>query len=252
MHADSAGIPFEGREFPANPAADDDGAADPRLIETVRRFRARELGMPEVVAALGAARLLVPLVTDRGDEGIGPHGQLVDKTQELALVTVEGPDGRVVLPVFSSVDAMRMWNPSARPIPVSAPRAALAAAADRAGALVLDPGSPTEFALRRTGFEALATEGVFVPCFADEQVLEAFLAATAGEVVVRAVQLAPGDPDARLSGAELVVQLTLEPGLSREELDALLARLGDAWAASALIAERVDSIAVRLESLGTV
>lgn len=249
MHADSAGIPFDGREFHANPAADDDGSADPRLLEAVRRFRARDLGMPEVVAALGPARLLVPLVTDRGDEGVGPHGQLVDKTQELALVTVEGPDGRVVLPAFSSVDTMRAWNPQARPIPVSAPRAALAAAADGAGAIVLDPGSPTEFALRRTGFEALATGGRFTPCFADERVLEAFLAATAGESVVHAVQLAPGDPDARLAGPELVVQLTLDAGLSREQLDALLARLGDAWAASPVIAERVDSIAVRLESL---
>jgi len=249
MHADSAGIPFEGREFHANPAADDDGSADPRLIEAVLRFRARELGMPEVVAALGPARLLVPLVTDRGDEGVGPHGRLVDKTQELALVTVAGPDGRVVLPVFSSVDTMRAWNPVARPIPVSAPRAALAAAADGAGAIVLDPGSATEFALRRTGFEALATGGGFLPCFADERVLEAFLAATAGESVVHAVQLAPGDPDARLSGAELIVQLTLDAGLDREALDALLARLGGAWAASALIAERVDSIAIRLESL---
>jgi hypothetical protein len=248
-HADSAGIPFEGREFHANPAAGDDGSADPRLLEAVLRFRARELGVPEVLAALGPARLLVPLVTDRGDEGVGPHGQLVDKTQELALVTVAGPDGRSVLPVFSSVDAMRTWNPVARPIPVTAPRAALAAAADGAGAIVLDPGSPTEFAVRRTAFEALATGTRFDPCFTDQRVLEAFLAASAGEPSVRAVQLAPGDPDARLSGPELLVQLALDAGLDRTELDAVLARLGDAWAASPIIASRVDSIAVRLESV---
>lgn len=247
--ADSAGVPWEGRSFHANPSADDDGSADPRLVEAVRRFRARDLGMPEVVAALGTARLLVPLVAERGDEGIGAHGQLVDKTQELALVTVEGPDGRPVLPVFSSVDTMRAWNPVARPIPVAAPRAALAAASDGVGAIILDPGSPTEFGLRRTGFEALATGSRLRPCFADERVLEAFLAASAGERVVRALQLAPGDPDARLAGPELLVQLTLEPGLSREELDAVLRRLGDAWAASSVIAERVDSIAVRLERL---
>lgn len=248
-HADSAGIPFDGREFHANASADDDGSADARLVEAVLRFRARELGIPEVVAALGTARLLVPLVTDRGDEGIGAHGQLVDKTQELALVTVAGPDGRSVLPVFSSVDAMRHWNPLARPIPVAAPRAALAAAADEVGAIVLDPGSPTEFALRRTAFEALSTGATFIPCFTDERVLDAFLAATVGEPAVRAVQLAPGDPDARLTGPELLVQLALEGGLDRAELDVLLVRLGDAWAASPVILDRVDSIAVRLESL---
>lgn len=249
VHADSAGIPFEGRAFHANPAADDDGLADERLVEAVRRFRTGELGMPEVLAALGTARLLVPLVTDRGDEGVGAHGQLVDKTQELALVTVAGPDGRTVLPVFSSVDTMRTWNPAARPIPVLAPQAALAAAADELGAIVLDPASPTEFAVRRTAFEALATAAAFVPCFLDERVLDAFLGATAAEAVVRAVQLAPGDPDARLAGPELLVHLTLDSGLGRAELDALLARLGDAWAASPVILDRVDSIAVRLESL---
>ncbi|WP_395639598.1 SseB family protein [Pseudolysinimonas sp.] len=248
-HADSAGIPFDGREFHENPSAGDDGSADPRLVEAVLRFRTRELGVPEVLAALGSARLLVPLVTDRGDEGVGPHGQLVDKTQELALVTVAGPDGRTVLPVFSSVAAMTTWNPVARPIPVTAPRAALAAAADGAGALVLDPGSPTEFAVRRTAFEALATGVRFDPCFTDERVLDAFLGASAGEPAVRAVQLAPGDPDARLSGPELLVQLALDAGLSRDDLDALLARLGDAWAASPVILDRVDSIGVRLESL---
>jgi hypothetical protein len=249
VHADSAGIPFEGRAFHANRSADDDGSADARLVEAVLRFRSRELGMPEVLAALATARLLVPLVTDRGDEGIGAHGQLVDKTQELALVTVAGPDGRPVLPVFSSVEAMRVWNPGARPVPVTAPQAALAAAADELGALVLDPGSPTEFALRRTAFEALATGAVFIPCFADERVLDAFLGATVAEPAVRAVQLAPGDPDARLTGPELLVQLTLESGLDRTAIDTLLARLGDAWAASPVILGRVDSIAVRLESL---
>lgn len=249
MHADSAGIPFEGRAFQANPSADDDGSADPRLVEAVARFRTREVGMPEVVAALGTARLLVPLVTHRGEEGIGAHGQVVDKTQELALVTVAGPDGRAVLPVFSSVDTMRVWNPLARPVPVAAPQAALAAAADELGALVLDPRSPTEFALRRTAFEALATGTAFVPCFLDERVLDAIFTATATEAVVRGVQLAPGDPDARLAGPELIVKLTLDAGLDRADLDALLARLGDAWAASEVIANRVDSIAVRLESL---
>lgn len=247
--ADSAGIPFEGRSFRENPAAADDGSADAGLVEAVRRFRSREAGMPEVLAALGAARILVPLVADRGDEGVGADGRLVDKTQELALVTVAGPDGRAVLPVFSSVDAMRAWNPVARPIPAPATRAALAAAADGLSAIVLDPGSPTEFALRRTAFEALATGAAFIPCFCDERVLDAVLAATAGEPAVRDVRLAPGDPDARLAGPELLVRLVIESGLDRADLDALLARLGDAWSASPVIVDRVDSIAVRLESL---
>ncbi|MEO8528364.1 MAG: SseB family protein [Pseudolysinimonas sp.] len=247
--ADSAGIPFDGRSFRANESAADDGTADARLIETVRRFRAHELGMTEVVEALAPTRVLVPLLAERGDEGFGAHGQLVDKAQELSLVTVEGPDGRSVLPVFSSVDAMSAWNPVSRPIPVTASRAALAAASDELGAIVLDPGSPTEVAIRRTAFQSLAAATRFTPCFLDEGVLAAFLTASEWEPAVRAVQLAPGDPEGRLAGPELIVHLTLEAGLDSEQLDALLTRLGNVWAESEMIADRVDSIAVRLESL---
>lgn len=248
VHADSAGVPFEGRVFHANEAAADDGSADPRIVEAVRRFRAREVEVAEVLAVLSAVRLLVPLLTERGDEGVGAHGQIVDKTQELALVTVAGPDGRAVLPVFTSVDAMRTWDPVARPIPVAATRAALAAAADELGAIVVDPGSEGEFVVRRTAFQAVATEAPFAPGHADERVLAEFVASTAGESAVRGVRLASGDPEARFAGPELLVHLTLEPGLDREALDALLARLGEAWAASELIADRVDSIGLRLES----
>lgn len=244
---DSAGVPWAGRAFQPNPRAADDGSADARLVEAIRRFRAGELGLPEVVAALGAARLLAPLVAERGDEGIGPHGQTVDKTQELALVTISAPDGRTALPMFSCVDTMRTWNPQARPVPVDGARVGLAAASDGTDYVVLDPGSDTEFVVRRTAFESLATGARWTPSFEDAEVLDAFLTSSAGERAVLAIQLAPGDPQARLAGPELLVQLTLAPGLDRASLDALLSRLSDAWSRSAVIAQRVDSIAVRLE-----
>jgi len=238
---DSAGVPWQGRRFEPNAAADDDGAADPGLIEAIHRFHAGELGIPEVVLALHMARVLVPLVTVRGDEGIGAHGQLVDKTQELSIVTVAGPDGRAVLPVFSSVDTMRTWDAAARPIPLAAARVALAAAAESTPLIVLDPGSPTEFAVRRPALESLATGRAWLPCYQDEAVLDAFLASADGEPV-RAVQLAPGDPGARLVAPELLVQLSIAGEPAR-----VVRRLGERWAADELIAERVDSIAVRLE-----
>lgn len=248
-HADSAGVPFTGRAFAADENADDDGSADPRLIESIRRFRALELDLSDVVAAFRASRVLVPLVTERGDEGVGPHGQLVDKTQELSLVTVAGPDGRPVLPVFSSVAAMRVWNPVARPIPVAAPRVALAAAGEGTELIVLDPAGDTEFALRRPAFRAIATGEHWRPSFADEAVLDAFLRTVRLEPTVRAVQLAPGDPGARLAGPELLVHLSLVPGLDEAELDRTLQRLGVAWSADPLIAERVDSIGVVLDRI---
>lgn len=246
---DSAGVPWQGREFRPNESAHDDGAADPRLIEALRRFRVGDLEFGDVLDALGTARLLVPLMTHRGDVGVAADGHLVDKTQELALVTVAGPDARPVLPAFTSVETMRSWNPLARPIPVAAARAALAAASDALAAIVLDPGSPTEFAVRRTAFEAVALGHHHIPPFADDAVLAAFRSASSGEPVVRSLKLVSGDPDARLAAPEVLVELTLAPGLDRAALDAVLVRLGEAWAASPVIVDRVDSIGVRVESV---
>ena len=194
--ADSAGVPFEGRAFHENPGAGDDGSAPPRLLEAITRFRLREVGAAEVVAALHGSRLLIPLVAVRGDEGVGAHGQLVDKTQELSIVTVAGPDGRNVLPAFTSVAALSAWDSAARPIPIDAARVALAAASEGTPLIVLDPGSPTEFAIRAPAFEAVATGSSWTPSFADESVLDAFLASSVAEPALRAIQLAPGDPDA--------------------------------------------------------
>ncbi len=69
--SDSAGIPWEGRQFEPNPGSDDDGSADPRLIEAILRFRAGELGEAEVVDAVRTARLLVPLVAEAGTGEVG-------------------------------------------------------------------------------------------------------------------------------------------------------------------------------------
>ena len=245
--SDSAGVPWEGRSFHENPDAADDGAAPERVIEAIRRFRAHEVGVAEVVEALHHARLLLPLLATRGDEGVGAHGQTVDKTQELALVTAAGPDGRPVLPAFTSTETMRDWNATARPIPIGVPRIALAVAAEGTPLIVVDPGSPTQFVLRRPSFRALATGEPWVPCFEDPAVLESFLNASAGERDLVAVQLAPGDPDARLAGAELLVQLSVREGLEKSELDAMVARLGERWAAEGLISDRVDSIGVVVE-----
>jgi hypothetical protein len=245
--SDSAGVPWEGRSFHENPDAADDGTAPPRVIEAIRRFRANEVGVREVIGALHDARLLLPLLATRGDEGVGAHGQLVDKTQELSLVTAAGPDGRPVLPAFTSVDTMREWNPTARPIPIAAPRIALAVASEGTPLIVIDPGMPTMFVVRRPAFQALATGAGWIPSFEDPDVLQAFLDASQGEDALAAIQLAPGDPTARLAGAELLVQLSVHEGLSEFELQALIARLGERWSAQRIIAERVDSIGIVVE-----
>lgn len=243
---DSAGVPWEGREFETNTFAADDGSAPPHVLDALLQFRAGEVGERAVVDALRDSRLLIPLVTELGDGGLNDEGRFVDKSQELAVVTVQGPDGRTVQPAFTSVEAMKQWDATARPIPLDAVRVALGAAQEGTDVVVIDPTAPTEFAIRRPALWAIARQVDWEPCYLDLEVLDAFMAGAEAEASVVSVQLAPGDTEARLAGPELVVQLDLVDGLDAEELTALVQRVQERWAANELIAERVDSLAVRL------
>jgi hypothetical protein len=244
--ADSAGTPWEGRYFDQNSFSGDDGSAPAGLVEAIRRFRSREVGEVEVVEAFRISRLLIPLVAHLAEAGTGDHGLTIDKSAELAIVTVAGPDGRNVLPVFSSVQAMQRWNPAARPVPADAVRVALAAASENTELVVLDPTSRTEFVIRRPALWAIAQSQSWLPSYLDEGVLAAFLASAEPETAVAAILLDSGDPDARLAGTELVVRLALAPGLARAQLDALLERLQRRWSQSEIIATRVDSLRMQL------
>ncbi len=215
-------------------------------MQALDRFRAGEASADAVVDALRHARLLIPLVAQLGETGVTAAGHLVDKSQELAIVTVEGPDGRTVLPVFSSVQAMQRWNPKARPVPADGARVALAAASEETDLVVLDPLSETEFVIRRPALWAIAQSQPWLPAHLDPEVFAAFSASIGSELGVHDVSLRSGDPDARLAGEDLVVRLELAQGLTQEELDAVLGRLAQRWAADDVIATRVDSLRVQL------
>ncbi|HET6672752.1 MAG TPA: SseB family protein [Agromyces sp.] len=264
---DSAGVPWAGRAFQPNAHARDDGRAPEALAAALRRFRSGDGGQGDVVAAFAQSRLLIPLVAELGTASsadevdsaagdsdrvagveLGPHGLAVDKSQELSIVTVEGPDGRRVLPVFSSVEAMSRWNPEARPVPADGVRVALAAADEGTDLIVLDPGSDSEFVLRRPAVWAVAQSQAWHPSFDSPEVFAAFERSIGTELSVLGVDLEAGDPDARLAGPELLVRLTLVGGLSRAELDTVLQRLAARWAADDAIATLVDSLTVRLVS----
>lgn len=246
--ADSAGQPWAGRHFEPNPSPDDDGSAPPALLEAIAGFRAGEIDEVGVMEAFRASRLLIPLLTELGEAGINAEGKRIDKSQELSIVTVSGPDGRIVLPVFSSVTAMGAWNPMARPVPAVGPRVALAAASEGTDLVVLDPISETEFAIRRPALWAIARQQEWTPSHRSAEVAAEFAASVDDEPAVTALVLTAGDPDARLRGPELRVELTLVPGLEGPQLDDLLSRLSTRWAQSELIADRVDSMEVALRS----
>lgn len=247
--ADSAGFPWAGRTFDHHDTAfaDDDGLADPAVLAAIGALP-DGASQSAVVRALRTARLLVPLVAEAGDVGTTPEGRTVDKTQELSIVTVAGPDGRNAMPAFTSVEAMHAWDPDARPIPVESRRVAMAAASEDTQLVVLDPTSPSEFVLRRPAVWAIGQDLDWTPCFEDAEVGEAFAASVQGEPSVARVELAPGDPLGRFAGPELTVGLVLHPGLDRAQVGELVGRLQTRWAQDPVIAERVDSMRVALRA----
>jgi hypothetical protein len=247
---DSAGQPWAGRAFETNDLAGDDGGAPPELLQALARFRGREVGEENVIDALRNSRLLIPLIAELGESGTSPDGAIagltVDKSQELSIITVAGPDGRDVLPVFSSTTAMAAWNPVARPVPADAVRVALAAAQEHTDLVVLDPTGETEYVIRRPALWAIAQSAPWTPSYASRPVAQAFDESIATELSVLGVSLVAGDPEARLAGPELVVRLELIDGLTQAELDATLSRLATRWSGSDVIATGVDSLRVQL------
>lgn len=112
---------------PAADSAADYGDADLGLVVALASGDAATIR-----AAVLAARLLVPIVAS-GEESRGA---------QLAVPRLVGRDGRHALPVFSSYDALRAWQPDARPVPMSGAQAAAGALAEGYAALVLDVAGP--------------------------------------------------------------------------------------------------------------
>lgn len=222
-------------------------------MAALEQFRATDPSAPErvvahiaVIEAIRGARLLIPLVAEAGVVGVNAQGVTVDKTQELGIVTVAGPGERIVLPVFTSVGAMALWRPKARPVPADGTRVALAAAGDGAQWVVVDPGSDTEFVIRRPTVDAIAQSLPWIPSFADPLVIASFQRSVAENDNVQRATLRSGDPDARGGGDELIIELVLTPHLEQDELIHLVSRVSEAWVNDQTIAQRVDSLRVQL------
>jgi len=126
-------------------APDDVGEADPALAAALAAYDGDETREPEVLAALAEARLLVPVVAELGEAETGADGLVRDKSSDMAAVLMRGADGRTALLAFTGLEAMRRWDPDARPVPVSAQVAARAALQDGAAALLIDVAGPVRF-----------------------------------------------------------------------------------------------------------
>jgi len=128
-------------------APDDTGEPEPVLAAALAAYAEDPSREPEVLAALPAARLLVPVVAELGESQTGPDGLVRDKSADMATVLMRGADGRLALLAFTGTEALHRWDPEARPVPVPARTAALAALQDGAEALLIDVAGPVPYAV---------------------------------------------------------------------------------------------------------
>lgn len=241
---DSAGQPWAGRNFSENPWQDDRGEAPPELLAAIRAFRAGEAPGRAVVEALREVRLLIPLVAELGEAGVNEQGQTVDKSADLSIVTVAAPDGRGVVPVFSSVAAMQAWDADARPVPVDARRAALAAVEAGTDVLMLDAATPeTAFVVRRPAVWAIAQGHDYVEPWNDSQVLQRIQPLLEIDPIVAGINVLPGDPEARFVGPEVRLVIELAE-TDREHRQAVLREIQQRIAADTELVQRIDSLGI--------
>lgn len=176
--ADSAGIPWSGRDLsgegnPLHTFDGDDGHTTAAVAAARERFITGEAAEAEFVNSLIGQRLFVPvLATGTGD---AEHG---DKEADISLVSLTAPDGRRAMPAFSSVEALTAWHQQARPVAAEAERIMLAALAEDAELVVLDPGGPQQptpltYVIRRPAVEALAQARQWTPSYLDAEVAQA-------------------------------------------------------------------------------
>lgn len=250
---DSGGVPWAGRTLTGTGFDGDTGAADSELTAALRAVRA-EIDTGEVtaveqrlVAAVAAARLLVPVVAVPGEVDTA-GGLAVDVSSDMAVVTLTAPDGARALPAFTSLDTLAAWDPRARPVPVDASRAAQAAVQEGCQVIVLDPprpGTPPQeaasaYVLRGSMVWALAMGREWRPAHLDEAVAAAVTAAVQGMAPVRRHALAAG------RGGALSIELELADGLDQAAVQELVTTVGQRIAADGEVRARIDAVAFRL------
>jgi type III secretion system (T3SS) SseB-like protein len=145
-----------GRTIPDPGFAGDHGAPGAALAVALAAYAAGTGSQVDALAAVRTSRLLVPVVAVLGEVEVDESGLAHDKSTDMATVLLTGADGRQALLAFSGLPALHAWDPQARPVPVTARTAALAALQDGAAAIVVDVAGPASFVVEGQDLEGLA------------------------------------------------------------------------------------------------
>ncbi|HEY2832368.1 MAG TPA: SseB family protein [Sporichthyaceae bacterium] len=205
---------------------DDTGDADPALRAALEAWAATEDAGP-LRAALLDARVLVPVVAIAAE----PDEAGGEKSTDIAVITLRGEDGRTALPAFGSLASLAAWHAPARPLPITAVRAAQAALFENADLLVLDPAGPVTFPVEGRALRALAEGRVPVPPGRDPEVQAALAAALAPVSEVTAAVLLPGGE------TDAILALVLGAGVDGERI---ARRLGATLAEHPVLRDRLE------------
>jgi hypothetical protein len=144
------------RVIPDPGFSEDDGAVPADVARALASYSRDPGAHSAALAVLQQARLLVPVVAVPGEVEYDERGVAHDKTSDMATVLIRARSGRTGLLAFTGAEPMARWDPAARPVPVSAPRAAQAARQDGADALLVDFAGPTMFVVEGEDLTALA------------------------------------------------------------------------------------------------
>ena len=235
------------------PYRDDRGTADPLVAAALAAYLIAAGDEHAVLVALAASRLLVPVMAVLADEPSRPAGAAAgsragndttrpdgsaslagngqEKDSEMAMPALLGRDGRRALPAFTCLDALRRWQPAARPVPVPAARVFQAAVQDSC-AVVIDVAGPVPLAVDGARLAALAA-GRLVPRMHEDPDIWQDVAAAAGRVApgIRVRLAAPQ------AGLDFTLELAPPAGVSELVPEDLATRVADA--VQAQLADRV-------------
>lgn len=258
---DTGGQPWKGRNLGEGTShthqyKGDDGLTAPTLQVVWDAWTRGEASEVQVIDALREVRIFAPVVAQLSQAHITDDGLVSDKESDMALVSIQAPDGRKALPIFTSVDYLTAWHDEARPVAADMRKTALSAVEDDNQLIVINPGQESVFVARRPAFWAIAKGEPWVPSYADPQVQVELERLVANIPAISAVSANRGDGvnttfrgnpvDGGGHGPELKIVVKLVPGLNREQLSQVLGIFQQQLAASQLISEKVDSVQIKL------
>jgi SseB protein N-terminal domain len=214
---------------------DDDGSADPAAAAALSAFAAAQGSEHATLTALARTRLLVPVVAVLSDDDTGEAGPAAggeknpapagEKNSEMAMPTLLGRDGRAAIPVFTGLDALTRWQPSARPVPAEATQVWQAAVQDSC-AVIIDVAGPVPLAVEGARLAALA-QGQPVPLPYEDpdihEVVAALVARAADGAAPVSFTLRPAPGE-----ADLLIELAPSAGMDPAAVQAFASQVGSA------------------------